>query len=263
MGEARLAIALRDVGYQTQGAVILDGLNWEVYEGQRWTVLGPNGSGKTTLLRIITGYGYPSRGSVQVLGRSFGRTDLRALRACIGWVHYDLRALIPEFMSVLEVVLSGRRGELAFYREASDRERRQASAALEQLRAGHLLQRRFATLSTGERQRVLIARALMTRPEILLLDEPCLGLDPLSREEFLQALSELFSSRERLTVITVTHHVEEIMREYDGVLILDKGRRVACGSRQETLRPELISRIFGKGCRISMNGGRYSLSFEV
>jgi iron complex transport system ATP-binding protein len=259
---ADVSILLQDVWYELRGTSILKGIDWEVREGGRWVLLGPNGSGKTTLLKLITGYNYPSRGQVVVLGRRFGHTDLRELRSRIGWVHYDLRNMMPEFMTVLDVVLSGQKGTLSFYQSYGSEDRRRAQANLKALRAEQLLERRFSTLSTGERQRVLIARALMAEPEILLLDEPCMGLDPLSREEFLDSLHCLFVEKTAMTIITVTHHVEEITGAYAGVLILDGGRVRACGRREETLTAETISALFSHRCSLAFDGARYSLRFR-
>jgi iron complex transport system ATP-binding protein len=257
-----LSVSLQDVWFRLRGVPILKGIDWEVQAGGRWVLLGPNGSGKTTLLKLITGYLFPSSGRVSVLGREFGHTDLRELRTRIGWVHYDLRNMIPEFMNVLDVVLAGERGTLSFYEDVSPAEKGRAEGNLEALRAERLIGRRFATLSTGERQRVLIARALMAEPEILLLDEPCMGLDPLSREEFLDSLQVLFIEKPDMTVIAVTHHVEEITDAYRGVLILDRGRVLACGGRQQTLKGETISRLFGHRCALTFRRGRYSLHFQ-
>lgn len=178
--ERDFSILLQDVWFELRGSVILRGIDWQVFAGQRW-------------------------------------------------VHLDLRTMIPEFMSVLDVVLAGQKGALAFYEEYTPAERRRAHESLSHIRADHLISRGFSTLSNGERQRVLIARALMAEPEILLLDEPCMGLDPLSREEFLDSLYNLFAEKSAMTVITVTHHVEEITSAYEGVLILDGGRVLACG----------------------------------
>jgi iron complex transport system ATP-binding protein len=257
-----LSVLLQDVWFELRGIPILKGIDWEVAAGSRWVLLGPNGSGKTTLLKLITGYAYPSRGRAAVLGQEFGHTDLRDLRTRIGWVHYDLRNMIPQFMDVADVVLAGEKGTLSFYEECTPAEQLKALHNLEALRADHLIDRRFATLSTGERQRVLIARALMAEPEILLLDEPCMGLDPLSREEFLDSLNTLFVEKPDMTVITVTHHVEEITAAYEGVLILERGRVLACGGRQQTLEEDMISRLFGHRCRLTFRGGRYSLHFH-
>jgi iron complex transport system ATP-binding protein len=263
MAGRSLAVVLRDVWLEIQGEIILRDVSWEVRQGDRWVLLGPNGSGKTSLLRVICGYSFPSRGSVEVLNSRFGHADLRELRGRIGWVNYDLRALIPEFMTSLEVVLAGREGSIAFYGEAQASDRRQAVELLGHIRADHLVDRRFATLSTGERQRVLIARALMSEPEVLLLDEPCLGLDPGAREEFLESLAVLFTTRPDLTIITVTHHVEEITDEYGGLLVLNRGGVLACGERGATLTPQLVARLYGEHCALSFNGKRYGLSFDA
>lgn len=257
-----ISILLQDVSFELRGTPILRSIDWEVAAGGRWALLGPNGSGKTTLLKLITGYLFPSSGRLTVLGREFGHTDLRELRTRIGWVHYDLRNMIPEFMNALEVVLAGERGTLSFYEQCTPAQRERAASSLESLRAERLIGRRFATLSTGERQRVLIARALMAEPDILLLDEPCMGLDPLSREEFLDSLQLMFVEKPNMTVITVTHHVEEITGAYEGVLILDGGRVLACGGRRQTLKEQMISRLFGHRCTLTFRGGRYSLHFE-
>jgi iron complex transport system ATP-binding protein len=257
-----LSILLQDVWFELQGTAILKGIDWQVAGGGRWVLLGPNGSGKTTLLKLITGYNYPSRGRVVILQREFGHTDLRILRSRIGWVHYDLRNMMPEYMNVLDVVLAGEKGTLSFFETTTQAERRRAQNNLKALRAKHLSTRRFSTLSTGERQRVLIARALMAEPEILLLDEPCMGLDPLSREEFLDSLATLFVEKKEMTVVTVTHHVEEITEAYEGVLILNGGKVLACGDRQQTLTADTISRLFGHRCFLTFEGGRYSLHFQ-
>ncbi len=262
MHEDGTALHLERVSCAVGGQAILQEVSWTVRRGERWVVLGPNGSGKTTLLKLITGYGFPTTGTALVLGERFGRADLRRLRARIGWVHADSLALIPPFMGVMDVVLAGRDGRLVFYEQGAARERERARENLAHIGAEHLGSRRFATLSTGERQRVLIARALMAEPELLLLDEPCLGLDPRSREEFLGSLAALFTARPDLTILNVTHHVEEITAGYHGVLVMDRGRIVACGPLQETLRTPVLRRIFGEGCRVVSSGGQYSLRFR-
>ena len=169
---------------------------------------------------------------------------------------------MPQFMEVLDVVLAGERGTLSFYERCTPEERRRAEKNLKAVHAQHLSARRFSTLSTGERQRVLIARALMAEPEILLLDEPCMGLDPYSREEFLHSLHTLFVERSRMTIVTVTHHVEEITHLYEGVMILNGGGVLACGEREKTLTANTMSRLFGHRCVLSLEAERYSLRFR-
>jgi iron complex transport system ATP-binding protein len=256
-----LAVSLRDVCLEVAGARILDGVSWDVAEGEKWVVLGLNGSGKTSLLRLISGFGYPSRGAMEVLGEPFGRTDLRALRAYVGWVHADLAGDFPRFMTCHEVVMSGAEGSIALYETKNGRPAAKASAALEAIGGGHLAERFFYSLSTGERERVLIARALAPEPRLLLLDEPCLGLDPVAREDFLHSLSALFHRRPRLTVICVTHHVEEIIPGFSRVLLMAGGRAVRLGPAAEVMAGPEVTRMYGTRCRIEHEAGRYSMRF--
>ncbi len=261
MVDGERAISLTGVGLQIQGKRILGDITWEVGRGEKWVVLGLNGSGKTSLLRLLAGFGFPSHGTLEILGETFGHADLRQMRKRVGWVHGDLAAEIPAFMSSLEVVLSGPRGSLAFYETARRAERADALGHLASLGAEGLASRLFHTLSTGERQRVLIARALTPDPEILLLDEPCAGLDPLAREEFLESLSGLLNGRRGLTVVAVTHHVEEIVEGFAKVLILDRGGVLAQGPKGKVMKPEVLSRVYGGRCRLSRRQGRYELGF--
>jgi iron complex transport system ATP-binding protein len=259
-GDGRAAL-LQSVSLDIQGSRILSDISWEVARGEKWVVLGSNGSGKTSLLRLLSGFGYPSRGVMEVLGHRFGRADLRALRRHIGWVHGDLAGDFPRFMSSSDVVMSGEEGSIAFYDSVDGKRAQAASASLESIGAGHLAERPFHTLSTGERQRVLIARALAAGPQLLLLDEPCLGLDPLAREDFLQSLDVLFATRPDLSVIHVTHHVEEIIEGYQRVLLLAGGRAVAQGGREQVLAGEAMARVYGARCRIERRDGRYTMRF--
>ena len=224
-------------------------------------MLGPNGSGKTSLVRLFSGYAYPSEGTLHVLGERFGRTDLRLLRARIGWVHSDVRYQIPPFMTAAEVVMSRARGGLVLYGDVPAAALAQARRQLAMLSVVHLAERRFATLSTGERQRVLIARALAPDVELLLLDEPAIGLDPAARERFLEDLTALFRQRPELTAVYVTHDIAEITAGYDGVLVLDSGRTVARGSPREALTEVNLQAVFGPRCRLDRHGDRYAIRF--
>jgi iron complex transport system ATP-binding protein len=265
------AIALQGICLDVSGNRILDGISWEVGKGEKWVVLGLNGSGKTSLLRLISGFGYPSRGRMHVLGQPFGRTDLRELRRHVGWVHSDLAVDFPRFMNAREVVMSGGEGTIALYEETYGvraervlpygRAAEEADRALDSIGAHKLSERFFYTLSTGERQRVLIARALAARPQILLLDEPCIGLDPVAREDFLQSLAVLFRRRHDLTVIGVTHHVEEIIDGFTRLLVLEKGCVAGQGARDEVMAGPAIARVYGERCRIDRHDGRYAMRF--
>ena len=245
-----------------QGTRILSDISWTLSRGEKWALLGLNGSGKTSLLRLLSGYGYPSRGEMEVLGEHFGRADLRRLRRRIGWVHGDLASDFPGFMNCREVVTSGAEGSIALYEDLPPEAVERADRALRAIGAASLGERLFRTLSTGERQRVLIARALATSPDLLILDEPCLGLDPVSREGFLDSLGRLFSDRPELTVIGVTHHVEEIIAGYDRMLMLAGGRVVDQGTIREVMDGPGLARIYGDACRVEQDGGRYHLRFS-
>jgi len=250
------------VSLDVQGKRILDSVTWVVSRGEKWVVLGLNGSGKSSLLRLLSGFGYPSCGSLRVLGEPFGHTDLRELRKHVGWVQADLAADIPGFMTARDVVMSGAEGSIAVYEDRGGEEGRAAEEALTAIGAHALSGRLFHTLSTGERQRVLIARALAAGPRLLLLDEPCIGLDPLAREEFLESLAALFRQRPGLSVISVTHHVEEIIEGYDRTLLLAGGRIRAQGERHEVLAGPGIADTYGTRCRIELREGRYTMHFD-
>jgi iron complex transport system ATP-binding protein len=258
---ARAAASMESVSLDIKGTRILHDVTWAVSRGEKWIVLGLNGSGKSSLLRLLSGFGYPSRGSMRVFGAEFGRTDLHSLRRRIGWVHGDLAGDFPRFMDCREVVESGGEGSIALYEELNGKAALRAEEALAAIGADHLARRLFSTLSTGERQRVLIARALAAGPDLLLLDEPCLGLDPLVREEFLLSLGALFDTQAGLTVIAVTHHVEEIIEGYDRVLLLSGGRVVAQGPRRGILVGETLGRVYGSRCRVELRDGRYTMRF--
>ncbi len=261
MGGRRLAASLDSVCLDIRGTRILSGISWDVDRGEKWIVLGLNGSGKTSLLRLLSGFGYPSRGTMQVLGEHFGKADLRHMRRRVGWVHGDLAADFPRFMSCREVVMSGAEGSIALYEPMPDAAVERADEALTAIGAGRLGERMFHTLSTGERQRVLIARALAAEPELLILDEPCLGLDPIAREEFLHSLGRLFLARRELTVIGVTHHVEEIIDGYDCMLLLAGGTVVDQGTIAAVMAGPGIQRLYGDGFRIEADAGRYRMHF--
>jgi iron complex transport system ATP-binding protein len=260
-GTARDTASLRAVCLDIKGKRILHGVTWVITRGEKWVVLGRNGSGKTSLLRLLSGFGYPSRGSVEVFGERFGKADLRLLRRRIGWVNGDMAGDFPRFMTCREVVESGGEGSIALYEDLGRKAARVADEALEAIGARHLSTREFATLSTGERQRVLIARALAAGPDLLLLDEPCLGLDPLAREDFLASLAGLFASRPDLTVISVTHHVEEIIEGFGNVLLMAGGRVVSMGARHEVLEGAGIKGVYGPRCRVELRDGRYAMHF--
>jgi iron complex transport system ATP-binding protein len=238
---------------------ILRDVDWRVRQGEHWAILGANGSGKTSLLSALTGYMSATSGRIRLLGREFGRADWRELRKHVGLVSSALRQLMADGETALETVASGKEAMIDLWHEVKGAERRRARAILEEIGCGYLEKRVWAVLSQGERQRVLIGRALMGRPGVLILDEPCAGLDPAAREHFLEFIEALTRKRGGPAVILVTHHVEEIVRGITHVLALKEGTVAAAGEKKEILSSGLLSDIFGCEARLAGKGGRFSL----
>src|SRR5215472_10670708 len=237
---------------------ILRGIDWRMERGQHWVILGANGSGKTSLLRALTGYLPPTAGTIRVLGETYGRTDWRELRKKVGLVSSSIHQMMPEGESALSAVISGKTAMIGYWGEVRDEDRVRAAAILRRVEAASLAQRPWMHLSQGERQRVLIGRALMAEPPLLILDEPCAGLDPVAREHFLQFLQRLARSKNAPAMVLVTHHVEEIMPAFSHVLVLKRGRAIARGPRDTVMRSKLLSAAFGGSIQLSHRVGRYS-----
>jgi iron complex transport system ATP-binding protein len=237
-------------------AVLLDRVYWRVLAGERWAVVGPNGAGKTTLLGVAGATVFPSEGTARVLGRALGATDARALRAGIGAVDARVAAAFRPRMTALEVAMTGAAGSIVPLADGREAARPRAEALLEQMGCRELAGRRVATLSRGEQQRVLLARALMPRPRLLLLDEPTAGLDLPAREAFLDRLDVLAGSHPQLAVVQVSHHLEELPRSTTHALLLAGGAVVAAGAADRVLREGPLSRCFGAPVRLARAGGR-------
>src|SRR4051812_22166709 len=268
-------ISCEQVGYHQQGADILADINWQLDHGRHWSVLGPNGSGKTTLLKIACGYLWPTSGRVLRLGEEL--IDLMELRRSIGWISSSMIADIPPTDTALETVVSGRLGQVGLKRfpefgptdDFAD-----AAAELTRLGCDALAQKPFGVLSQGERQQTLIARARMARPLLMVLDEPCAGMDPGVRERFLAWLNEMLNDEARMTndewktnvsdirhsaptTILVTHHIEEIVPGFANTLILSNGRIHSAGPTREVVNRETIESVYGTRLdRIEHSGGR-------
>ena len=254
-----MRVNLQDVTYTQHGKVILDSLTWQVHEGEHWALLGCNGSGKTTLLNIVNGYLWPRSGSVKVLNESFGKTDLRALRKRIGWVSASLSQTLQSFRPeerVLDVVVSGKFASLGVYEKTSDADVEDAQALLDLFGCIALADASISTLSQGERQRVLIARAFMADAEILILDEPCSGLDVPNRERLLTAIENWQKQVRGATLLYVTHHVEEILPSITHVCLLENGQIYAQGEKQKVLTDDALSHIYGVPVHVTWAGGR-------
>ena len=257
------AAVLDDVEVVEGGQRILGPVCWRVEASQRWVVLGPNGAGKSTLVRLVGGWRLPTRGKVTVLGAAFGRTDLRALRTRIGWVSDELDRRLQPTLRVRDVVLSGRHARLVHWRgdirtTIPEQDAQRVTALLDWVGAGGLVGRRFHSLSDGERQRVLLARALLPEPDLLLLDEPFAGLDLAGRELLLSALSDLASDPAAPPVVLVTHHAEDVPPGFTHGLLLRSGQVVAEGPLDEVLADGPLSATFDLGLRVEQRAGRYA-----
>ena len=253
------ALALRGIRLVRDGNVILDGVDWDVGAAERWVVLGPNGSGKTTLLRVAALYMHPSAGSVQVLGAELGRVDIRGHRQRIGLVSMALADLLRPTIDALDVVVTARHGALEpWWHEYTDADRARAHELLERVGCGHLAGRTFGTLSSGERQRIQLARTLMADPGLLLLDEPMAGLDLGGREDLVARLAALAADPTTPPTVLVTHHVDEIPPGFTHTLLLRAGRIVAAGPITEVLTANRLSACFGLPLELAHRDGRYT-----
>jgi iron complex transport system ATP-binding protein len=253
------ALRCENVTLVLDGTRVLDQVDWDVHGTERWVVLGANGAGKTSLLRVAALYQHPSSGTVEVLGEQLGRTDVRALRARIAFSSPALAARLEPSMTALEVVVTARHAALApWWHSYTEAERDRARQLLREWRCDALAEHRFPTLSAGERQRVLLARALMNEPGIVLLDEPTAGLDVGGREELVADLGTWAADRARPPLVLVTHHVEEIPPGFTHALVLDGGRVLAAGPITETVTSGVLSDAFGLALQVEARGGRYA-----
>lgn len=235
-------------------------VNWSVNSGEHWVILGANGSGKTSLLRALGGYLTPSEGEVHLLGETFGEADWRELRTRLGFVSASIAQLLHDEDAALEIVAGGKRAMAGYWGDLSPADRTYARRLLRQLGAAALASKPWLVLSQGERQRVLIARALMARPRLLLLDEPCAGLDPVARERFLGSVQELGAQKHAVPLVLVTHHVEEILPVITHALVLREGRVLASGPTRDVITTRVLSEAFGAPLRLSRTNNRYRLA---
>ncbi|WP_309068621.1 ABC transporter ATP-binding protein [Microbacterium sp.] len=252
-------LSFQDVVVRRDGRNIVDGLTWAVNDDERWVVLGPNGAGKTTILQLADTLIHPTSGTVDVLDERLGRTDVFELRPRIGFASAALARRIPADETVLNAVLTAAYSVLGRWNEQYENiDERRALRVLQEWRLDHLADRTFGTLSEGEQKRVQVARAIMTDPELLLLDEPTASLDLGSREVLVGLLSEYAKSPVTPALVMVTHHVEEIPPGFTHVLLLRDGKPVAAGPLAETLTDGNLSETFGVQIKLSEDGGRYA-----
>ncbi|TQL48050.1 iron complex transport system ATP-binding protein [Homoserinimonas aerilata] len=252
-------LQLSDVSVVRDGTTILDSVDWTVNSDERWVVLGPNGAGKTTMLQLAAAQLHPSSGTAMLLDQQLGSVDVFELRPRIGFASTALARKLPRNERVIDVVMTAAYSVTGRWTESyEDLDTRRAERVLAEWKLGNLAERRFGDLSDGEQKRVQIARAVMTDPELLLLDEPAASLDLGSREELLQLLSGYASSPEAPAIVMVTHHVEEIPEGFTHAMLLADGEIQAEGEIDDVLTSELLSDTFGLPLEISKQDGRFT-----
>ena len=253
-----LVVAMEKVSVRRGRTTLVRGIDWRVELDERWVVLGPNGAGKTTLLRLAGAEMHPTAGTVHVLGEKLGRTDVFELRPRIGVCSSALAGRVPPEEKVLDVVVSAGYGVIGRWREQYDTvDTGRAEELLAALGIKHLADRMFGTLSEGERKRTLISRALMTDPEMLLLDEPAAGLDLGGREDLVARLAEFAMDPDAPAMVLVTHHVEEIPPGFTHALLLREGGIVAQGLIDDVVTAENLSAAFGQDLELTKAGDRF------
>lgn len=265
---AATVFEMEDVSVQRNGRKILEGINLTVERDQHWVILGGNGSGKTSLLNVLMGYLTPTTGEVHMRGREDAVNSASQSwddwRKRIGFVSSSISQLIEPAETALEIVLSGRHAMVNYWQHGEDdpAEIRAAEKVLEKVNATSLRDQSWATMSQGERQRVLIGRALMSQKmEVLVLDEPCAGLDPVAREHFLQFVEELTEKGSFRSLLLVTHHVEEIIPAITHALVLKEGQVIAQGEKRRALNSFSLSEAFGAELKLRSRLGRYRLYY--
>ena len=254
-----MVLEMAGVTVRRGDALLLDAVDWSVEDGERWVVLGPNGAGKTTLLQVAAGRMHPTTGVAGILGEVLGTVDVFELRPRIGLSSAALAERLPAGERVADVVVTASYGIVGRWRERYDQlDHDRAAELLEAVGVRHLSDRVYGTLSEGERKRVQIARALMTDPELMLLDEPAAGLDLGGREDLVRRLGELAADEAAPALVLVTHHVEEIPPSFTHLLLLREGRVVAAGPLRETLTGDNLAETFGMPLTVERHGDRWT-----
>lgn len=247
-------IEFDNVSFVRDGRTILDQVNLKMETGEHWVILGKNGSGKSTILEMMNGYLFPTKGTVRVLGNTYGQVDVREVRRSIGYISQTLLEKLSLRDPAWEVVATGEYGFLRFYEPVPPQLKEKAVHMLEQVRLAHLKDQPLGLLSQGERKKVLLARSLMTSPSLLIMDEACAGLDLYERENLLSDLP-LFRDK-GIQMIYVTHHIEEIVPVFTHVLLIHEGRVVAAGKKEEVLTSDRIRTAYQVDVEVDWFEGR-------
>lgn len=256
-----MVVQLENVSLRRNGKWILQDIQWDIKKGENWVLFGLNGSGKTAILNLLNAYNFPTEGKITILGMEFGKTYLgEKLRKQIGFVSSSLQEKFYPSDNAFEVVLSGAFASIGLYETPSDRMRSKATNLLESLGCIEYANRNYETLSQGEKQRVLIARALMADPLLLILDEPTNGLDFIAREQLLESIDMMAKSPGAPTLIYVTHHVEEILPVFNKTLLLKEGQVFSKGNTNAMISSEQLSSFFGLPVKVFWENNRPMLS---
>ncbi len=249
-----------NVSLKRDNRLILKDINWKVNPSENWAVLGLNGSGKTTLLKLLNGYLWPSTGTLSVLGRTFGKTSLPELRKSIGWVSSALQQQLREYETTEYIVLSGKFSSIGVYEITTQEDLDAAIKMLIDCGGASLVGKEYSILSQGERQIILIARALMANPELLILDEPCTGLDIFAKQNLLSRISAIAALPNAPTILYVTHHTEEILPCFGHTLLLKKGEVFASGKTEDILAPKILSGFYNHAVKVvSLENGQLTV----
>ena len=246
------ALRIQNATYKIGGRVILDNINWDVRSGERRFILGANGAGKTSLVKLILGYAWPLFGAkIETLGQVYGSVNLPEHRKQIAWVSPIMHDWMTDFSRTgLEMVVSGIDATIGVYRDITEDEKARATELLCQLRGEQLLNQRLCTMSSGEQVKILIARALITKPQLMILDEPTVYMDITGREFLLKTIDNLAQTRPELTILFITQGIEDILPTFNQGIILKQGRIVANGTRDEILTEDKLKEAFDFDIRL-------------
>ena len=254
-----LLIDFRDVTFVRGGNTLVGPVDWQVELDERWVIIGPNGAGKTTLIRMASAQEFPSSGTAFVLGEQLGKTDMRDLRAAIGLTSSAIAKRVPDQEKVGDLVVSAGYAIMGRWREEYDeQDYDQAVEVLEQVGAMHLIDRTWGTLSDGEKKRVLIARAVMTNPELLIMDEPAAGMDLGGREDLIAYLGDLALDPDAPAIVMITHHLEEIPYGFTHAMLFDEGDVVAQGLIEDVLTSENVTKAYHQPIEVTYEDGRFA-----
>ena len=251
-------LSYKNVSFKRDGREILKNINWEIKEGENWALIGLNGSGKSTLLSMIPAYTFATKGEVSVFDKKFGACVWAEIKEKVGFVSSTLNNFSDRLnnQSLIDIVLSGKYNSIGIYQEITQKDREKANNIIKDFKLSHLKLNKFGTLSQGEQRKTLLARAFMNSPSLLILDEPCSGLDIRAREIFLKSLEENSKNINAIPFIYVTHQIEEIIASVTHVVILDNGEIVAQGNKYEVLTDENLSKLYEIDVKIEWSNNR-------